>query len=427
MAAPPRSMTRLAGFLALGFAILCVLTSLPAVAGTPPPVHTVLFTHIEDNTPSGTLGSIQNRNSYLQYRSRLIQMAELARDYSVTWTLQPDWKILRAALLYEDAALMATTNNKNFLRYVKENLNAVIDAHSHENGGYNYTDVAHLLDSLGVGGTTVIGGHIWDPSLPQFQEWDRFRVPVAGERYPWALWRGDILMGSGTPNHVNDPRVSGVWRPRDRDHYFEHDPGGNIAAIGQYLGTVAGLVDLVDRYRTGQVSPSCMLTTSHAIRPSVLVAPGGLASIEDTLIVAIAAMRDSGTVVPTDFTSLIATWQTSFASFGCLYDPNATSAVANESPNSPPAVVLEGGFPNPFGRATDIRYTVSREGRVRLAIYDVAGREVDVLVDGVQSTGNHAITWNVGSAASGLYFCRIEYGAGGAGAAGIARKLLLIR
>jgi len=425
MAATFRAMTRLSGCFALGLSIIGATTPLPAGAGTPPPVHTVLFTHIEDNTPGGPLGSIQNRNSYLLYRSRLIDMALLASSYNLTWTLQPDWKILQAALLYEDAALMATTNNKNFLRYIKEDLDAVIDAHSHENGGYNYTDVAHLLDSLGVGGSTVIGGHVWDPSLPQFQEWDRYRVPVAGQQFPWATWRGDILMGSGTPNHVNDPRVSGVWRPRDRDHYFEHDPNGNIAAIGQYLGTVAGLADLVDRYQTGQVSPNCMLTTSHGIRPSILVATGGLAAIEDTLIAPIALMRDAGTVVPTDFTSLIDTWQTSFASYGCLYDPGATSAVGPESPEGAPAVVLEGGFPNPFRAATAIHYTLPREEWVKLVIYDVAGREVSVLVDARQPAGSHAITWNAETAAGGLYFCRIQYGAGVAAAP--SRKLLLVR
>ena len=144
------------------------LSPAPAASGVPP-VHVVVFTHVEDNTPAGMLGSAQSRQNYLIHRSNLIAMATLAESSGVQWTLQPDWKLLEAALQYEDAALRATTNGKNFLRYLKEDRGAVIDPHSHENGGYNYTDVAHLLDSLGVGATTVIGGHIWDPSLPQFQ------------------------------------------------------------------------------------------------------------------------------------------------------------------------------------------------------------------------------------------------------------------
>ncbi len=187
-----------------------------AASQTPPPVYVTLFTHIEDNTPAGQLGTAECRQSYLVWRNRLIGVADLFRKHEVRWVLEPDWKFLLAALIYEDSTLQANTNHKNLLRYLKEDLNVAIDPHSHENGGYNYTDVAHLLDSLGVGGSTVIGGHVWAPTLPQFAEWDRFRVPQRGAKYPWAWWRGDILMGSATPNHVNDPIVSGVWRPKDR-------------------------------------------------------------------------------------------------------------------------------------------------------------------------------------------------------------------
>jgi hypothetical protein len=38
-------------------------------------VHVVLFTHIEDASPGGTLGSAQSRTSYLGLRSRLLEMA----------------------------------------------------------------------------------------------------------------------------------------------------------------------------------------------------------------------------------------------------------------------------------------------------------------------------------------------------------------
>ena len=230
--------------------IACVSFSLDAQT---PPVYVVLFTHIEDNTPLGALGSPESKQNYTLLRSRLITLANVAKYHGVKWTLQPDWKILLAALQYEDSAMIQSTNQKNVFRFLKENLNVVIDPHSHENGGYNYTDVAHLLDSIGVGASTVIGGHIWDPALPQFQNWDRFRVPVKGIRYPWAAWRGEILMGSGTPNHVNDPVVSGVWRPKDRDNYFIDDPAGNIVCVGHFKNDVAGVSELVNLYMSGVV------------------------------------------------------------------------------------------------------------------------------------------------------------------------------
>lgn len=271
----------------------------PQPVTLPQPIYVVLFTHIEDNTPGGTLGTPAARTSYLNLRARLLEMAALAQSYGLPWSLEPDWKFLLAALQYEDAETMSSTGGVNVFRYMRNSLGVAIDPHSHEGGGYNYTDVAHLLDLLGVGGSTVIGGHIWDPSLPQFQSWDRFRAPVSGSRYPTAVWRGDILMGSGTPNHVNDPIVSGVWRPRDRNRYFEDDPAGNIACVGAYKGDVSSISELSDLYRTGKVRSSCMLTATIGVRPADIVAPGGLTSIQSSVLSPLAGLRGSGQIEPT--------------------------------------------------------------------------------------------------------------------------------
>ncbi len=403
---------------------------LPASADVSP-VYVVLFTHVEDNTPGGILGSMQSQQNYLVQRANLIAMADLALGAGVQWTLQPDWKLLEAALLYEDAALQASTGDKNFLRYLREDLGVVIDPHSHENGGYNYTDVAHLLDSLGVGATSVIGGHVWDPSLPQFQAWDRFRTPVIGEHYPGASWRGDILIGSGTPNHVNDPILSGVWRPRDRDHYFEHDPAANIAAIGSYKKSIASIAELVESYRSGTVPPTAMLTFGTNINPATLGAPGGLAAVADTVIAPLVAWRDSGLVVLTDFTSLIATWETTFGAFGYVHDAEASVVgVPAQSAASPAALVaLAPAAPNPVSGTTLLRYALGSEAHVRLSIVDVRGREVAVLVDGQRAAGAHVVTWDARPQARGVYVCRLvaRRTDGIGGSAGQARKLIIVR
>lgn len=295
----------------------CLVT--PAASTCRPPIYTVFFTHIEDSTPAGTLGTAAARSNYLVWRDRLIQMAQLARRYNMTWVLQPDWKFLEAARLYEDSATMASTGGVNVLRYVRDTLGAVIDAHSHESGGYNYTDVAYLLDLLGVGGSTVIGGHIWNPALPQFAHWERFRVPVAGTHYPSASWRGDILMGSGSPNHTNDPIVSGVWRPKDPNNYFVDAPSGNIAAIGQYKGDIAGFTTLRGLYESGRMASTCMLTNTFPVTPTMISSAANLNTVEQDLLVPLQSLRDSGQIVVTDFTSLVATWKSRFASKGCLY------------------------------------------------------------------------------------------------------------
>lgn len=286
---------------------------------TPKPVYVVLFTHIEDNTPTGTLGSAQSRAAYLDWRNDLIATAEMARRNGVPWVLQPDWKFLEAALLYEDSATTASTGGRNLLRYLKDSLGVIIDPHSHENGGYNYTDVAYLLDQLGVGGSTVIGGHIWDPSLPQFAEWDRYRSAVPGRRYPHYSWRGDILTGAGTPNHTNDPVVSGVWRPRDRSNFFTDDPAGNMVSIGPFSRDLAGVSTLWDLGKAGTIASSCILTSSYHVRPADITNAAARASVERDVIAPLVSLRTAGQVVLTDFTSLVSTWRSQYSATGCVY------------------------------------------------------------------------------------------------------------
>ena len=308
----------------LACALLACSADEPSTAPTPDdgaiaPIQVVLFTHIEDNTPAGLPGSQVHRNNYLTLRARLLDLAALMRAYSVRWSLEPDWSFLLAALQYEDAGLRSSTAGLNVLRYLRDSLGSAIDPHSHEGGGYNYTDVAHLLDSLGVGGSKVIGGHIWDPALPQFQEWDRFRVPVPGQRFPQAIWRGSILMGSGTPNHVNDPIISGIWRPMSRTSYFDDDPAGNIACIGAWKGDIPGISELLTLYRTRQVATTCLLTSTLHVRPADILAPGGLTTIENATIKTLTALRNSGHVRLTDFTALVATWTGEYGGRACTH------------------------------------------------------------------------------------------------------------
>ena len=84
--------------------ILIVLISSSSLVAQSPPVYVVLFTHIRDNTPTGTLGSPESKNQYLLVRSKMIEMANLALRYNVKWSFQSDWKTLLAALMCEDTA-----------------------------------------------------------------------------------------------------------------------------------------------------------------------------------------------------------------------------------------------------------------------------------------------------------------------------------
>jgi hypothetical protein len=82
-------------------------------------------------------------------------------------------------------------------------------------------------------------------------------------------------------------------------------------------------------------------------------------------------------------------------------------------PGLPTVFRLVGNSPNPFNPLTKIAYHVPYESEVAIRIYDVAGREVRVLVDDVVDPGRHQAVWNgrdeAGEAVgSGVYFCVME-------------------
>ncbi len=65
---------------------------------------------------------------------------------------------------------------------------------------------------------------------------------------------------------------------------------------------------------------------------------------------------------------------------------------------------LYDNYPNPVMTNTVISYQVSGNGFVSLKVYDVLGREVAVLADGVQSAGEHKIELNTVGLSNGIYF-----------------------
>jgi hypothetical protein len=69
--------------------------------------------------------------------------------------------------------------------------------------------------------------------------------------------------------------------------------------------------------------------------------------------------------------------------------------------------LLAQNFPNPFNPRTRIFYDLKTAGRVILSMLDLSGREVTVLVDGIQSAGMHEAGLDVRDLASGVYFYRL--------------------
>jgi hypothetical protein len=88
------------------------------------------------------------------------------------------------------------------------------------------------------------------------------------------------------------------------------------------------------------------------------------------------------------------------------------STSVEPEPEVPYVTGLEPNYPNPFNPSTVIRWQLAVGSQTRLAVYDLMGREVAVLADGVYPAGRHEVVFDAGNLnlASGVYVTMLRVG-----------------
>jgi photosystem II stability/assembly factor-like uncharacterized protein len=88
----------------------------------------------------------------------------------------------------------------------------------------------------------------------------------------------------------------------------------------------------------------------------------------------------------------------------------------------PTTYALEQNYPNPFNPTTTIEFALPATSEVSLAVYDMLGRRVALLVNGQLTTGQHRIQFNASSLPSGMYLYRLTTPTGA-----VTKKMMLIK
>jgi hypothetical protein len=223
---------------------------------------------------------------------------------------------------------------------------------------------------------------------------------------------------------------------------FQVSPGGQVGVtITYYPNTVESHFAYFDVYSNDPVNPWLSVSLSGSGYEANLlslvgtpdpVAPNGTVTFTLTLdapagpgdvLVQITTSPTALFLVPPEVTVLKDETSTQFnATAGpdlgtetiyALYNTYFTTdeitiqagAGVGDHPGS--ALALGPVQPSPVRREAQVGFTLPANGRVRLTVFDLAGRSVATLVDGEMPAGRHDVPWRPDSG-PGLYFLRLE-------------------
>ncbi len=228
-----------------------------------------------------------------------------------------------------------------------------------------------------------------------------FSVTVNGATFPIVKTViGDITLNTGDPAMVLDLRnLSGG---EEADPAFL-DP--NARAGDELPGGLLYEMDVTAPHKSPastatDVITSAMRLTLDRSRATLTIFPLGYNSAEVALTV---TDRERKWVSQTFTVAVI-------------------SGTGTEDSELPTEVALSRNYPNPFNPQTSIDYALPQAGDASLIVYDMLGREVDVLIDGPQAAGRHTVRFGANDLPNGVYVYRLV-----AGEKTITRTMVLVK
>jgi hypothetical protein len=87
-----------------------------------------------------------------------------------------------------------------------------------------------------------------------------------------------------------------------------------------------------------------------------------------------------------------------------------TLVSVSQAEGLPGEFALQQNYPNPFNPKTAVSFQLPAASKTKIAIYDMLGREVTVLVDEQKNPGGYEVTWDASGFSTGVYICRMTAG-----------------
>jgi hypothetical protein len=249
-------------------------------------------------------------------------------------------------------------------------------------GGYFVS--AFARPSGGVGGTSELAQCVEYINTPAGSDVSVTPVDVATGGTPIELTFDDVTGSGNTLLTLSDtgPPPPGAFTFGDNATFYD------LSTTATFTGSIEVCITYDEASLPGAESDLKLLHYDESV-------PGWV---------------DITTSLDTD-ANILCGQATSLSSFGI-----AVTVPTGIGDDGPGTFALHPCAPNPFNPITTIRYDVPQGGaRVAIVVYDVAGRRIRTLVDGVQPAGKLSVVWDGRNqagqgVASGVYFYRMSAG-----------------
>ena len=119
----------------------------------------------------------------------------------------------------------------------------------------------------------------------------------------------------------------------------------------------------------------------------------------------------SGVISPVQSINIkVTAIDTASAGATCIFTLNIIQHIGIEpvNQNVPDKFMLLQNYPNPFNPNTNIEFDIPKASFTILKVYDIAGREVKILVNEMLKPGSYRVNLNAGNLSSGIYFYKLE-------------------
>lgn len=294
---------------------------------TTSPIYLTIVSHNEEPDSNRYPNFVEDEAAFWEHRSAVLKFAEAVTAAGAKYDWQSDWNFLQAVAKYDTGT--ADTNGKNIVRYLSEDLGVEVDPHAHERN-YNYADVAYLISQLGVEPSGVVGGFLVYPTEQSKLEY--LWAPITSTLNSGYTWQAELLWGGGSPNHVSDYNVSGMWRPASNEQYLTSADTAPLPNIGGYTGTWDGVADLLAKQAAGELEAGHMYTATVMVDQDEMLDD---ATITDTVnqIQQYQAEVENGQLQWINLADAISIWMDQYNSEPTIYQIESDSSKASQLGN----------------------------------------------------------------------------------------------